>query len=75
LGHFVDVRGSQLAIGLQRAQQLALRELKHFQRVLDHHPLPPITVAHQRVPVIGSTSRYNPSVRRLFRRSSSLQKY
>ena len=35
LGHFVDVRSGQFAIGLQRAQQLALRELAHFQHVLD----------------------------------------
>ena len=50
LGHFINVRGSQLAIGLQRAQQLALRELKHFQRVLDHHP---VTADHRRIGCAG----------------------
>ena len=35
LGHFVDMAGIQFAIGLQCAQQLALRELAHFQRVFN----------------------------------------
>lgn len=35
-GHFVDVCGGQFAIGLQRAEQLALRELAHFQGVFDN---------------------------------------
>ena len=33
LGHFVDMRSRQFAIGLQGAQQLALWELAHFQNV------------------------------------------
>ena len=35
LGHFVDMRASQFAVGLQGAEQLALRELTHFQHVFD----------------------------------------
>ena len=30
LGHFIDVRCRQFAIGLQGAEQLALRELAHL---------------------------------------------
>ena len=35
LGHLIDVRAGQFAVGLQGAEHLALRELAHFQRVLD----------------------------------------
>ncbi len=35
-GHLVDVRAGQLTVGLQGAEQLALRELAHFQRVFDN---------------------------------------
>ena len=35
LSHFIDMGSVQFAISLQRAQQLALRELTHFQHVFD----------------------------------------
>ncbi|MCY1396535.1 hypothetical protein D9M71_115100 [compost metagenome] len=34
-GHLVDVLGGQFTVGLQGAEHLVLRELAHFQRVLD----------------------------------------
>ncbi|MCY1178814.1 hypothetical protein D9M73_191850 [compost metagenome] len=35
LGHLVDVRGGQFAVGLQGAEHLPLGELAHLQRVFD----------------------------------------
>ncbi|MNR05377.1 hypothetical protein D3C85_1214070 [compost metagenome] len=35
-GHLVDVRSGQFAVGLQGAEQLALRELAHLQGVIEH---------------------------------------
>lgn len=36
LGHFINVLGGQLTVGLQGAEQAGLRELTHFQHIFDH---------------------------------------